>query len=119
MKIGLTCMKLVVAVVVQAFGMGVSPCAQLMVCFPWKAMCLAFGTYEHRKVNDSNLAYASRRFDVPTFLGRDLDKCITFAKAWYGKANNLPESSSTVRFLEFPLNSTNGPEASLQNSLGA
>ena len=31
------------------------------------------------------------RFDVPTFFGRELEKCKQFARAWYGKS--LPSLS--------------------------
>lgn len=37
-----------------------------------------------------------RRFDVPTFFGRDLLKCRGFAEAWYGDA--LPKSRAEVRW---------------------
>ncbi|KAF1850932.1 amidase signature enzyme [Cucurbitaria berberidis CBS 394.84] len=38
----------------------------------------------HGNLSHEGLLKSFPRFDVPTFFGRDLDKCRVFAEAWYG-----------------------------------
>jgi hypothetical protein len=38
------------------------------------------------------------RFDTPTFFGRELEKCKTFAKAWYGEALPSPPADDSKPF---------------------
>lgn len=42
----------------------------------------------HGHLSDDGLLKSFPRFDVPTFFGRELEKCKNFASAWYG--NTLP-----------------------------
>lgn len=68
---------------------GVLPTEGYIPSFPWVfPFCLL------RLI--SLMTGTLRRFDVPTFAGRDLRKCLSFAKEWYGKRNNLSENPSQV-----------------------
>lgn len=53
----------------------------------------------HGYLSHQGLLDSFPRFDVPTFFGRELEKCKIFAEAWYGKG--LPEQcyKQTVCFL--------------------
>ena len=70
------------AVGVRLIGMAVLVSDQLMVCSRMTVLSEA-SSCEMNLHFDQELIRISM-FDTPTFFGRDLSKCKTFAKAWYG-----------------------------------
>ena len=79
-------LKLVVVEDALDIGMAVLPCAQATVLFLSRVISPASGASTFVILESYGLR--SRRFDTPTFFGRNIQKCKDFAQTWYGKVLN-------------------------------